>query len=223
MYNPDYPSESYGWSAFTFQPYDQPQQQMYYNGGVNSPFAASTTVPTGSRRQIGQEFANQYNSGAYQQYQQPTGYGFAQSPYAPPAYQQAPSQYPYGAPQQPAPQQQIAPPLPPTGQPSLLSPQAFQQQNQFGSSPAPTFDCLYTGQSSVWDKTSKSPAWDNSYTQERKLLPPPIDWKAQEAQRSPYPYGNVYNPANINQNAVQPQFAQPNDDWLANVKANFSL
>ena len=136
MYNPDYPSESYGWSAFTFQPYDQPQQQMYYNGGVNSPFAASTTIPTGSRRQLGQEFANQYNSGAYQQYQQPTGYGFAQSPYAP-AYQQAPTQYPYGAPQQPAPQpQQIAPPLPPTGQPSLLSPQAFQPQNQLRHSTA---------------------------------------------------------------------------------------
>lgn len=220
MTNPDYPNESYGWPAFTYQPYDQPQQQVYYNGGVNSPFSTTTTIPTGSRRQIGQEFAQTWNGG----YAQPTGYGFAQSPYAPAYQQPAASPYPYGGQQQPQPQQQIAPPLPPTGQPSMLSPNAFQQPNQYGSSPAPTFDCLYTGQNSVWDKSSKAPAWSNMYTQERKLLPPPIDWKSQEAQKSPYPYGNYYNPANINPGAVQPpQFAQPNDDWFATVKSNFSL
>lgn len=223
MINPDYPNESYGWPAFTYQPYDQPQQQVYYNGGANSPFSNSpSTIPTGSRRQIGQEFAQTWNAS----YAQPAGYGFAQSPYAPAYQQNVAAPYPYAAPQQQPiqqPQQIAAPPVPPTGQPSLLSPQAFQQQNQFGSSPAPTFDCLYTGQNSVWDKTSKTPVWNNMYTQERKLLPPPIDWKAQDMQKNAYPYGNGYNPTSINPGAVQPQFAQPNEDWLANVKANFAL
>lgn len=222
MYNPDYPTTSYGWNAFTYHtPYDQ-QTSMYYNGqGVANPFAATASnVPTGSRRQIGQEFAQNWNNGY-----NPIQVGFASSPYAP-AYQQPaqPYQYPYGNNnQQQAQNNGIAQP-PKFDQPSLLSPNAFQQQSAFGTSPAPTFDCLYNGQGSVWDKSSKTPAWNNIYTQERKILPPSIDWKAQDNQQQQNPgYGYGYNPTNMNPNAGAPQFAQPTDDWLANAKANFAL
>ena len=58
-------------------------------------------------------------------------------------------------------------------------------------------------------------------------MPPYIDWKAQDRQEQNQQngcgYGYGYNPGNINPNAVKPQFAQPNDDWLANAKSNFSL
>ncbi len=217
MYNPDYPSTTYGWNAFTYHaPYDQQQQSIYYNGqGVANPFAsAANNVPTGSRRQIGQEFANNW-SGNNQQanygYGNPTpGVGFASSPYAP-------AQQNNG----------IATP-PQFNQPSLLSANAFQQQGQYGTSPAPQFDCLYNGTGIAWDKSnSKTPAWDNYYTQERKPMPPYIDWKAQDRQEQNQQngcgYGYGYNPGNINPNSVKPQFAQPNDDWLANAKSNFSL
>ena len=212
MYNPDYPNTTYGWNAFTYHaPYDQ-QQSVYYNGqGVANPFASSASnVPTGSRRQIGQEFANNWNSNQQPNYGYGStpGVGFASSPYAP---------------AQPANNNGVAVP-PQFNQPSLLSPNAFQQQGQYGTSPAPQFDCLYNGMGIAWDKSaSKTPSWDNYYTQERKPVPPSIDWKAQDRQDQGCGYGYGYNPASINPNSVKPQFAQPNDDWLANAKANFNL
>jgi hypothetical protein len=194
---------------------------MYYNGqGVSNPFESSANnVPSGSRRQICQEFAQSWNNGY-----NPGQVGFASSPYAP-AYQQPgqPYTYPYSSNQQPQNNNNGIAQPPQFNQPSLLSPNAFQQQNAFGTSPAPTFDCLYNGQGSTWDKSSKTPSWNNIYTQERKVLPPSIDWKAQDNPQQNNGYGYGYNPTNINPNAGAPQFAQPTDDWLANAKANFAL
>lgn len=205
MYNPDYPTTSYGWNAFTYQPYDQQQNQtgFYYSGQPSNPFANTQAAPNGSRRAIGQQFAQSWA-------------GQTSQPYG------------YSAPQQP--QQQIAPVPQPQNYPgvtygSMLSPNAFQQPSVQGQSPAPAFDCLYNTPAvgSVWDKsTSQTPVWDNPYTQERKLVAPPIDWTASQRPQQPQPnYGYGYSASNINP-ACNPQFAQPNEDWLATVKNNFA-
>lgn len=206
MYNPDYPTTSYGWNAFTYQPYDQPQAQtgFYYTGQPSNPFGTSSnTIPAGSRRAIGQQFAQNWNG---------QGYGYQQVPQQHPLIQQptpiaAPSNYPgatYG---------------------SMLSPNAFQHPTG-SQSPAPAFDCIYNNNASIgstWDKsTSQIPVWNNTYTQERQLVPPAIDWTAsQKPAQQPVNYGYGYDASNINP-ACTPQFAQPNEDWLATVKNNFA-
>lgn len=204
--NPDIPTTSFGWNAFTYQPYDQMNNSnaYYYNGGgVPNPFA-NTAAPSDSRRQIGQQFAQNWNGQA-----QPQGYGY-QSPYQP---------------AQPQPQQTLgAAPVYPGSTfglgNSMLSPNAFNgiaQNSPFGGSPAPAFDCIYnTNQPSAWDKSSnQTPAWNNPYTQERKPVPPSIDWTA---TNKPQPVGYGYGYSNSCNRA---QFAQP-DDWMAQAKQNFA-
>lgn len=200
--NPDIPTTSYGWNAFTYQPYDQMNNSngYYYNGGgVPNPFA-NTSAPSDSRRQIGQQFAQNWNN------QNPNnGYGYT-SPYQPA--------------QPPIPQNNGPAPVYPgtTFGGSMLSPNAFNglaQNSPFGGSPAPAFDCIYgQTQTSTWDKsTAQTPAWNNPYTQERKPTPPTIDWTATNKPQQTYGYGYT--------NSQPVTFVQP-DDWMAQAKQNFA-
>lgn len=209
MFNPDYPTTSYGWNAFTYQPYDQQQVgSVYYNGqGSPNPFANPVT-PSDSRRQIGQNFATNWNGQPPQQQPQQPAYGYA-SPYAPqqpvnPAttVAQAPNSY---------------------NGPSMLSPNAFASPTNFGGSPDASFDCIYNNQYTAWDKSSSAPAWNNYYTQERQVPPPPIDWTASQRPAQQNTFANGYSISNINPAAsTQVTFANPNEDWMATTKQNFS-
>lgn len=194
MFNPDYPTTSYGWNAFTYQPYDQQQVgSIYYNGaGASNPFANPIT-PSDSRRQIGQQFAQSWGQQPTQQPQPAPAYGYAQS--QPTTIAQAPM---YNG-------------------PSMLSPNAFANPASFGGSPDPSFDCIYNNNITAWDKSNSSPAWNNAYTQERPVMPPPIDW----TQKSNTGYNSGYNLAAINP-ACAATFAKPNDDWMATAKQNFA-
>lgn len=199
MFNPDYPSTSYGWNAFTYQPYDQQQVgSVYYNGqGAPNPFA-NPVAPSDSRRQIGQQFAQAWG-------QQPS----AQSTPAPA----------YGYNTQPTTASAQVAQAPAYSGPSMLSPNAFANPGIFGGSPDPSFDCVYNNSNgAAWDKSNSTPAWNNSYTATRPVMPPSIDWTASQKPAAPANPGYGYSAMN----PCTATFAQPNDDWMATAKNNFA-
>lgn len=201
--NPDIPTMSYGWNAFTYQPYDQTNNSsFYYNGGnVPNPFA-TTAAPSDSRRQIGMQFAQNWG-----QQMTPNVGGFPQSPYQP---------------AQPQPTQTAAPVYPGStfgmmnNQPTIQQNQGlFTPPSPYGISPGPQFDCIYGNNTTTWDKSNnQTPVWNNPYTMERIPTPPAIDWTGSQKQSNVYGYG-------YNNTSSAVTFAQP-DDWMAQAKQNFA-
>lgn len=204
MFNPDYPSTPYGWSAFQYHdPNEFQNNSFWYNGqGVANPFAnnqpAQSPYQSDSRRYIGQQFAQNYG------------------------YTQQPSQLP-ATPAPAAPQNSL---FGSQAAPTPIAPPSAGVGVTYSASPAPMFDSIYNNPTlgSTWDKTSTQvPTWNNQYTQPQPVPAPVINWTDSQKPQQPvgYGYGSV---SGMNPGAsVVPNFANTTSNWLNTVKQNFSL
>lgn len=220
MVNPDFPTETYGWSYFTGAPQAQTQNQSYYYNGSNTvtnPFStypnSTQNIPTGSRRAIGQAIGQQYNNNLY-------NYGqAAQQPWCPtpqvaqaPQPKQTPVQVVASVPATSYPTQQpVAYPTayPVTGYPTP------QQAYSYGVSPAPQFDSLYYGTPVDWNR--KEPSWNNQYTVEKRAPEVNVDWKNINTPQRPQEPAYGYGMQNL------PVFANIQESYIAQAKRNFNV